>query len=130
MQPSARDRIPHVTAEFPVGSAGIHTCPACPFPEGVHFSARIHISDPVAVRIALAQDQSFPGKNIFSIAFILLIKLLCNIGQPFLFFCDGCPPEDPIISAAEAMFLVSGKVLILRDFLIIRTDMPGNPLHN
>ena len=53
----------------------------------------------------------------------------CDLRQLFLLLGHGHSPEDAVISAADAVCLVVGKVTVLRHFHIVHGEISGNAVN-
>ena len=80
------------------------------------------------VCIALANDQPVAIKDVLTVIRIVLIHNLCDLSEVFLFWCHRCAFEDAVVSAADLIFLVIGKMHILWNDLIIHTYITRDSL--
>ena len=79
--------------------------------------------------IALTEDESVTVQNVFAVKGMFGENAPCDLRQLFLLLGHGHSLEDAVISAADAVCLVFGKVTVLRHFHIVHSEVSSNAVN-
>ena len=126
MQTTAGHGVSHIGAELPVSGTGVNICAAGPVTERVDLGIREDFTQIDDLGVALAEDQTITVQNVFAVAAEGFIELLGNGGELFLFVCHRDAFEDAVVAAMDAVDLVVGQMLILRNLTVVHQQVPGD----
>ena len=76
--------------------------------------------------IALTEDEPVTVQNVLPVMGMHGENVPCDLRQLFLLLGHGHSFEDAIVTAADAVCLVIGKVTVLRHFRIVHGEISGN----
>ena len=114
MQTAAGYGVRHITAEFAVGGACVNIRSACPVTERVNFGSGIIFFDFIRTRIALADDEPCSVNDVFSVKWIGIVYVPCNLGKRFLLLGYGYTLKYAVVTASDNTVLILCKMCVLR----------------
>jgi len=126
VQITAGHGVSHIGAELPVSGTGVDIRAAGPVTERVDLSIREDFTQIVRLGVALAEDQTVAVQNVFTVAAIGVIELLGDGGELFLLVSHRDTFEDAVVAAVDAVDLVVGQMLILRNLTVVHQQVPGD----
>ena len=125
MQTTAGHGVSHIGAELPVGGTGVNIRTAGPVTERIDFGIRKDVTQIDGLGVALAEDQTVAVQNVFAVAAVGFIELLGDGGELFLLVSHRDAFEDAVVAAVDAVDLVVGQMLVLRNLTVVHQQVPG-----
>ena len=126
MKSTAGHGVSHIGAELPVGGTGVNVRAADPVTERVDLSIREDFTQIAGFGVALAEDQTTAVQNVFAVAAVGVIELLGDSGELFLLVSHRDAFEDAVVAAVDAVDLVVGQMLILRNLTVVHQQVPSD----